>query len=199
MGLKIFVDRSVLIPRPETEEMVEKAIDILKDKGKRLKVLDIGTGSGAIAVALAKNIDDISVIGIDLSPAAVKIAEKNAKYNKVSNRCTFKLGNLFNPIDTKADLIISNPPYIPGGEIDKLMREVRDWEPRSALNGGKDGLTYIKKIIKSAPKYLKNEGILMLEFGVNQSEAIKNEAKKYFMSVEIIKDLSGKDRFLIAG
>jgi len=200
MGLKIFVGRSVLIPRPETEELVEKAIDIIKQNtvhGKRYTVHDIGTGSGAIAIVLTKNLPNIKVIGIDSSPKAIKIAKKNAKYHKVSKRCKFVIGDLLDTINIKADMIISNPPYIPTDQIKNLMPDVKDWEPHSALNGGRDGLKYIKEIIKTAPKYLKKEGVLLLEFGINQSKEIKKAAGNYFSKVNILNDLSEKERFLI--
>jgi len=198
MGLKIFVDRSVLIPRPETEELVELVINIITSLHvTRYSILDIGTGSGAIAVALAKYLPNVNVIGIDSSAKAIKIAKKNARYHKVAKRCKFVIGDLLDTINIKADMIISNPPYIPTGKIKNLMPDVKDWEPHSALNGGRDGLKYIKEIIKTAPKYLKKEGILILEFGINQSKAIKQAAENYFGGVKILKDLSGKDRFLI--
>ena len=184
MSLNFFVNRSVLIPRPETELLVEEAIKLYPKL-----VVDVGTGSGCIAISLAKALPNSKVIGIDSSSEALKVAVKNAKYHKVADRCQFIKGNLLLPHKEKVELIISNPPYIPSAEIEKLQPEVRDWEPREALDGGKDGLDYIRQIIKAAPDHLKPNGILLLEFGVNQAGDIQRTAKSYFSKTRIIKDL----------
>ncbi|MFA4967658.1 MAG: peptide chain release factor N(5)-glutamine methyltransferase [Candidatus Margulisiibacteriota bacterium] len=197
LGLNFFVDHSVLIPRPETEELVELAAHYALRIAHYL-ILDIGTGSGAIAVSLAKSLLNAIVIGTDSSPEAIKVAEHNAKLHKVEKQCKFIVGNLFGAVDQKADIIISNPPYIPTGDLKDLMPDVRDWEPHSALDGGPDGLKYIIEIIRNAPKHLNRPGHLLIEFGMGQAKEIESEAKKYFDLVEIKKELSGIDRFLHA-
>jgi release factor glutamine methyltransferase len=187
MGLKFFVDRSVLIPRPETELLVQLAIDL-----KPKIIADIGVGSGAIAVSLAKNLPEAKVIGIDSSPEALRIAQKNAEYHQMADRCRFIEGHLLDPLTEKVDLIISNPPYIPTKEIEKLEPQIRDFEPREALDGGKDGLHYIRQLIEGSP------GRLLMEFGFGQAEIIKDLAQKHFKQVEIYQDLAGIDRILKA-
>lgn len=201
LGLNIFVNRDVLIPRPETEEMVEIAIELIKlcsPNPKSCIVVDIGTGSGVIAVSLARYLKYLRIIGVDSSPKAIKIAKMNAAFHKVKSRCRFFVGDMFAPLKRKADMIIANPPYIPSNDIKILMPDVKNWEPHSALDGGKDGLKYIKEIIKNSPKYLNKGGFLLLEFGAGQARAVKKEAKRFFIFVNIKKDLSGIDRFLIA-
>lgn len=199
LSLDFRVDQSVLIPRPETELLVETAIEELQPrKPSPLLIADIGTGSGVIAICLAKALPSANVIGIDSSEKALEIARKNSLLHAVSDRCQFYSGNLFEPLKEKVDLIISNPPYIPSNEIEKLQPEVRDWEPRQALEGGKDGLDCIRQIITKAPEYLKPGGKILLEFGIDQSERIKQLAEENFIHPRIIRDYSGKERIFLA-
>ena len=193
LGLKFFVDQSVLIPRPETEILAQLAIDL-----NPKTAADIGTGSGAIAISLAKNLPEAKVIGIDSSPEAFKLARKNADYHQVTARCRFMEGHLLDPLAEKVDLIVSNPPYIPKREIDKLEPQIRDFEPREALDGGEDGLHYIRQLIENSPEYLNPNGHLLMEFGFGQSDKIAELARRSFHQTEIIKDLSGIDRILRA-
>ncbi|MBI5698857.1 peptide chain release factor N(5)-glutamine methyltransferase [Candidatus Saganbacteria bacterium] len=193
MCLIFFVDRSVLIPRPETELLAQMAIDL-----KPKVIADIGTGSGAIAVTLAKTLPETKVIAIDSSSDALKIAKKNAEYHRVTDRCHFLAGHLLDLLPEKVDLIVSNPPYIPTREIDKLEPQIKDFEPREALDGGKDGLHYIRQLIENSPKYLSPKGHLLMEFGFGQAEEIKDLAQKHFKTIEIYKDLAGIDRILKA-
>lgn len=207
MSLDFFVDHSVLIPRPETEQLVEKTIEIIhtfqKSRKEGIVVLDIGTGSGCIAVSLAKYLSNVRVIGIDSSVEAIEVAKKNAEYHRVYDRCQFILGDIFRglefkiPVDTKFDLIVSNPPYIPTSEIDNLQPEVKNWEPRQALDGGSDGLDYIRFLISDCPKYLMANGYLVFEFGENQAREILRLAQGRFGKVEIINDYFGKERFFV--
>lgn len=197
MGLDFFVDRSVLIPRPETELLVETALKQLTT------ILDLGTGSGCIAVTLAKLLPNANVVGVDSSPKALKVARKNAKRHQVANRCQFILGDLFQKLTTKTprhqefNLIISNPPYIPTKEIETLQPEVRDWEPRQALDGGKDGLKYIRQLLSESSRHLKSHGLLIFEFGCGQADDIMNSAEKSYNNITIIKDLSGHPRIFV--
>jgi len=196
MSLDFFVDRSVLIPRPETELLVETVLrSTIHDA--RPTIADIGTGSGVIAVSLAKYMPNIKVIGIDSSPDAIKVAQNNAEHHKVIDCCRFIQGNLFEPLTDPVNVIISNPPYIPSADIDKLQPEVRDWEPRVALDGGPDGLDYIRQLITGSPNYLKENGYLILEFGENQAEKVKSLAKKPFKEIKILKDYSGIERIIL--
>jgi len=194
-GLDFFVDRSVLIPRPETELLVENAITLIRHSSfviRNLTIADLGTGSGCIAISLAKNLPNINVIGIDSSPEALAIAKKNADHHQVADRCHFLLGNMVEPLKEKIDLVVANPPYIPSAEIKTLQPEVRDWEPVAALDGGIDGLDHIRQIIKA--KHPR----LIMEFGFGQAEIIRSLAEKTYKKVEIKKDYAGIDRILIA-
>jgi release factor glutamine methyltransferase len=206
MSLDFFVDRSVLIPRPETEKLVEISIDIIKSSYLRVEgassplIADIGTGSGIIAISLAKYLSNVNVIGIDSSPDAIKIARKNAENYKLSDQIEFNVGNLFDTLEEQVDMIISNPPYIPSTEIDNLESDVKDWEPRAALDGGKDGLDHIREIISQAPNHLKPKGHLIIEIGFDQGQKVKEIAvsSHKYSDTKIIKDLNGKDRILKA-
>jgi release factor glutamine methyltransferase len=203
MSIEFFVDRSVLIPRPETEQLVEVAIDSLKRSSSptpRPTVVDIGTGCGVIAVSLAKFIPHAKIIGIDSSDQAVKIAQRNADHHKVSNKCQFIQGNMFAPLKEKVDMIISNPPYIPTDVIGTLDTDVKDWEPREALDGGKDGLDYIRKIITKAYDHLNSDGLLLVEIDHDQGQRAKDNAEKSekYKKIKIFKDLNNKDRILKA-
>lgn len=209
MSLDFYVDRSVLIPRPETEQLVEIAIETINQaQGQRqeaegIRIADIGTGSGAIAVSLAKFIPSVKVTGIDSSPQAIEIAQRNAQHHKVDDRCQFMVGNMFDPLQEKVDLIVSNPPYIPTDIISTLDTDVKDWEPRSALDGGKDGFDYIRRIVKESPNHLTTQppkGLLLLEIGNDQGEKAKQmaESSGNYAEVKILKDLNQKDRILKA-
>jgi release factor glutamine methyltransferase len=196
MSIEFFVDRTVLIPRPETEKLVEAAIELLKQG----TVVDIGTGSGAIAISLAKYLPDAKVIGTDSSPAAIEIAKKNAEHHNLADRIEFIVGDLFEPLKDKVDMIVSNPPYIPSKEIEKLETDVKDWEPREALDGGEDGLNYIRILIEKAPEHLKPNGHLLFENDYNQSQKVKQLVENCgkYKSIKIIKDLNGKERIIKA-
>ncbi len=204
-GLNFKVNNSVLIPRPETEILVEEAIKAAS--GFRLQpsginILDLGTGSGCIAVSLAKFLREGQITAIDVSADAITLAKENARLNKVEAQINFIQSNLFSAIcglRTPFDLIVSNPPYIPGDDISGLQREVR-YEPRSALEGGKDGLDFYRLIINDSPKFLKDDGLLMMEMGYGQSGRIKNifEKTDNFEIIGIVKDYSDIERVVIA-
>lgn len=204
MGLEFDVTPDVLIPRPETELLVETAVRSLTPNSKlrTINILDIGTGSGCIAVTLAKSIKKVLVYATDFSQGALAVAVKNAKKLEVDNKIKFIHSDLFsNPQLRTAsyDLIISNPPYIPSSQIKKLQRELQ-FEPRASLDGGRDGLKLIKKIIKQSQEFLNANGLLIMEIGFGQAKAVKNLFSKCnaFNIIEIIKDYNQIDRIVVA-
>ena len=198
MKLNFFVDEHVLIPRQDTEILVEEAISIAQ-KTNAKKILDLCTGSGAIAVSLAKYLPQSEIVAVDISNDALKIAKKNAINNEVEHQITFISSDMFtNLSDEKFDIIVSNPPYIKRNVIDKLDEEVKK-EPYIALDGGEDGLYFYKKIIKESYQYLKYGGYVCLEIGFDQKidviELIENEEK--FEKTYSKKDLYDNDRVII--
>ncbi|MBM3244391.1 MAG: peptide chain release factor N(5)-glutamine methyltransferase [Candidatus Omnitrophica bacterium] len=203
MGLEFKVTPDVLIPRPETEILVEKAIEIGRRPlaaGHRLRILDMCTGCGNIAVSMAKFLPQSEAGAVDISPAALEIASYNAKLNKVN--VDFIESDLFNTDRLQLlayGMIVSNPPYIAALEFKKLQRELRS-EPPIALNGGEDGLDFYRRIIYSAPQYLEKNGHLLLEIGFKQSGPVKNIFQKSgkFEIIEVVKDYNGIDRIIIA-
>jgi len=203
MGLEFKVTPDVFIPRPETEILVETAIKIgyrLWVIGHRLKILDIGTGCGNIAVSMARNLLYYEMDAIDISDNALEVALSNAKLN--NTKVNFIQSDLFNTYNLQPntyDLIVSNPPYISTAEIDVLQPEIK-YEPYTALDGGKDGLDFYRRIIDKVPSYLKKGGFLIMEMGLNQKGAIKNIFQKsgYFEIIEFVKDYNNIDRIVIA-
>ncbi len=196
MGLDFFVNESVLIPRNDTEILVEESLNIIK-KHNMHEILDLCTGSGAIAVSIAKNIENAKIIATDISEEALKIAEKNAMQNEVSKRILFKKSDMFNDIDCLFDLVISNPPYIEEKTIKKLSNEVQK-EPQIALNGGKDGLKFYRIIANNAKKVLRKNGYLLLEIGYNQkNDVIKILDNSKYKNIYSKKDLEGNDRIIV--
>jgi len=200
MSLNIKVTPDVLIPRPETELLVQEAIDIAKKMDKRVLALDIGTGSGAIAVTLAKFVDQIDVYATDLSRKALDIAKENAIAHKVDKKVRLIEADIFPNEDIKFDIIVSNPPYIRTDDIKGLQPEIRDHEPVKALDGGADGMDHYRKIIGNAGPHLVANGYLILEIGEGQSENVIDIIKNRLKAKEIIakKDLSGIERIVIA-
>lgn len=197
MKLDFYVDENVLIPQPDTEILVEKAIEEAK-KIENVEILDMCTGSGCIGISIAKNIENAKVTLVDISKNAIEIAKKNALRNKVESQLTFIQSNMFEKVEKKFDIIVSNPPYIKTDVIPKLDRQVQN-EPHIALDGGKDGLKFYKIIIEEAQKYLKENGKLILEIGYDQKEEVENLIKQsgQYNKIEVIKDLSQNDRVII--
>lgn len=198
MKMNFYVDNDVLIPRPDTEILVEEVIKIAKNNNLT-KILDLCTGSGAIAVSLAKYIKNSEITAIDISPKAIRVGKLNAKNNNVENQITFIESNLFERISQEEyDIIVSNPPYIKKQVIDTLNTEVQK-EPLIALDGGEDGLDFYRKIVKESYKYLKKYGYLCLEIGYDQKidviELIENEEK--YQDTYSKKDLYGNDRIIV--
>ncbi len=197
MKLDFYVDENVLIPQPDTEILVEKAIEEAK-KIENVEILDMCTGSGCIGISIAKNIENAKVTLVDISKNAIEIAKKNALRNKVESQLTFIQSNMFEKVEKKFDIIVSNPPYIKTDVIPKLDKQVQN-EPHIALDGGKDGLKFYKIIIEKAKKYLKENGKLILEIGYDQKEEVENLIKQsgQYKKIEVIKDLSQNDRVII--
>lgn len=195
MGLEFEVNPSVLIPRSDTEILVEHILEHFV--GKPVTALDLCTGSGCIAISFAYFNKNSYVTGIDISPEAVKTAEKNAERLSVSERTSFKVCDVFK-MDSfgKFDLIVSNPPYIESEVIPTLSRTVKEYEPLTALDGGSDGLIFYRHIIKSAPKYLSKGGMLAFEIGYNQKKAVTELMKEFFTDIKTIKDFGNNDRVI---
>lgn len=195
MGEYFKVTQDVLIPRDETEILVKKAIEIIRENGFE-DVLDIGTGSGCIACTIAKN-TSATVLGVDISSDALRIALDNVTALGINNRAIFRKSDLFDKIreGESFDLIISNPPYIPFKT--ELSQEVMH-EPKLALFAEENGLAFYRKIVEKAPDYLNRNGYLMFELGIGESAAVKKMLEKCFENITIIKDLAGIDRVVLA-
>tara|TARA_Y100001958_G_scaffold90311_1_gene61485 strand:- start:107 stop:952 length:846 start_codon:yes stop_codon:yes gene_type:complete len=195
---KFFVNKHVLIPRPETELMIEKVLETLSVSSNK-KILDIGTGSGCIAISLIKERPGCRITAIDKSKKAIKVAEKNAEMHQVGKKLNFLNIDVDKYFSNKYDLIVSNPPYIKNSELLSLDKDVKLNEPKQALSGGSSGLEIFFKIINKCKILLKNNGKLFLEIGHKQGK----ELSKYlnlngFNQTKIYKDLSGKDRCLVS-
>jgi len=190
-GYNINVDENVLIPRFETEELVEKTLKKLNNK-KDLNIVDLGTGSGCIAITLSKELD-ICVDAVDISEKALEVAKKNAKENNA--KINFYLGDMLAPLNKKYDCIISNPPYISYDE--EIMDIVKNNEPHTALYAENNGLACYEKILSTCKDYLNKNALIAFEIGYKQADSIKVLANKYLdCNVTVEKDLQGKDRFI---
>jgi release factor glutamine methyltransferase len=209
MGLELTVNPAVLVPRPETEQLVDSALKHLTLSfpnvlvGNPVRILDLGTGSGNIAIALAKFVLQSNSVGIDRSAKALDVAKANARKHGVEDRIQFIQDDFMVSLQkmqsNSFDLIISNPPYIPTNQLSGLPQDVQE-EPIRALDGGADGLDFYRIIIKYTPHLLRSGACLMMEFGDGQAEAINKliEAQKDFSKIEIIQDLAGRDRIIKA-
>ena len=199
--LKLKVTNKVLIPRPETELIVDIVFNIFRRKSEKLFFAELGTGSGAISIALALAYPSSDGVATDIDQDALEIATKNFLNSSKQSNLKFYCGNWWSPLESfkgKLDLAISNPPYIPQDIYEKLPKEVKNFEPKVALLGGEDGLEHIRKIIQKAPLFLKENGWLILENHFDQGEKVKQLLlKNQFTSIEIVKDLSGIGRFTI--
>lgn len=209
MGDLFIIRPGVFIPRPETEILVEKALQFLEKISKNypekpLIVVDIGTGSGNIAISIAKRIENVFVYATDISTLALRVAKENARLHGVSQRINFLLGGLFSPLrktglNQKVDLLISNPPYVKRKQLGCLPEEVRK-EPDFTLNGGEKGLAFYQKIIPASPQWLRKNGALMLEVGYNQAEQVRQiiyKVKKYHSLPQFFCDLEGNPRITV--
>ena len=198
MNLNFYVDENVLIPQPDTETLVEEVINEYKEK--KCEILDLCTGSGAIAISLAKNIYESNIVASDISMKALQIAKLNAEKNLVRKKIEFIESDMFDKIyKDDFDIIVSNPPYIKTKVIENLDRQVKN-EPYIALDGGADGLKFYKIIIENAYKYIKNEGKVFLEIGYDQKNELINLFKEnnHYENIYSKKDLGGNDRIIVA-
>ena len=201
MGEKYIVNKNVLIPRDETEILVSKCFELLQNKTEKIHILDIGLGSGCISCALAKKLKDkdIEILGVDISLEALEVAIENINKLDLVRKVIIRKSDLFSKIRDieKFDLIVSNPPYIPKKEENNLQKEVRDFEPKEALYAAdEDGIEFYKKIIATAPNFLKKEGYLAFELGIEQYKKVQELMEKDFEDIKIYKDLAGIERVI---
>ena len=193
MGLPFHVNSAVLIPRQDTETLVDEALKIIEPG---MKVMDMCTGSGCILISILKKCTGVEGIGYDISKQALNVAKENAKLNGVL--AEFERSDLFDAVTGTFDVIISNPPYIPTEEIAKLMPEVAQFEPFNALDGKEDGLYFYRKLVKDAKTYLNPEGKILFEIGFDQGKAVSEMLTDAgFVNVRVVKDLAGNDRVVI--
>ncbi len=209
-NLELLVDRGVLIPRPDTETLVENVLQMARRTVglEHARVLDLCTGSGCIVLAILERLKGASAVATDLSDKAVQVASANAAKLGLSDRVRILTGDLYEPISAQGDiadvqpfdLIVSNPPYIPSGDIAKLDRNVRDYEPHEALDGGEDGLAFHRRILAGAADRLAVGGRIYLEIQFNQGEAVGGlmAATKGLKEIRVLKDYAGHDRVVTA-
>ncbi len=196
MSLDFYVDHNTLIPRPDTEILVEKVLELAKQNDYK-NFLEIGVGSGCIAISLA-HYSGLTGVGVDIMENCVDIATKNSVSNNVSEKIIFKKSDLFCQIDEKYDIIVSNPPYINKRDMEELLPNVKDYEPHTALFGGDDGLFFYESIVNQAENYLNPQGLIAFEIGYDQSESVsKLLTNKGFINVQTYKDLYKQDRVVI--
>lgn len=195
------VNKDVLIPRPDTEIIVEETLDICRQTDSaKLRILDIGTGSGAIAFALARELSSAEVVATDISAAALAQAKKNARVLKLEDQIAFHLGDLFDPLEGQFDIIVCNPPYISEEEYKELPAGVKDYEPAAALLAGKKGTEFYEKLIYQAPVYLKKNGWLLLEIGAKQEKTVRGlmEESGFYENITMRRDYAGLPRVMRA-
>jgi len=205
-SLKLRVSPATLIPRPETEILVDRAIELCRkyfDATERIEMLDIGTGSGNIAIALAKNIERCFITAIDVQEETLRVARQNAEYHQVADQIEFLKQDIFAEnfsLSRRYDVIVSNPPYVSAEEFEQLPREIKDFEPVIALDGGTDGLTFFHRIAAIAASLFRPNGILLVEIGSAQSAGVKQllEKSDAFSQVEIVEDLNKLPRVVAA-
>lgn len=197
-GLSLKVDKRALIPRYETEELVELIVERLEKPPKN--ILDLGTGSGALAIALAMKFPQAAVIAVDASTEALALAKENSRQHVVENRIQIKVGSWFAALDPSEafDLIVSNPPYLNDSEMQTAEPEVLEHEPNAALHSGVDGLNDLRVIVRDAPAYLSKGGLLAMETGIEQHAELDDLTEAAGLIGEGIQDLSGRPRFYFA-
>ena len=198
-GLDFVVDAHVLIPRPETELLVEHALRIARPLPRLLEIADVGAGSGAIAVTLAVHLPHATVYALDASAGALAVTAENARRHNVAGRVHCGQGDLLAPLAAPVDLIAANLPYVTTGEWTDLLPEIRDNEPRAALDGGPDGLDAIRRLLATAVPHLRPGGVLLLEIGASQGSAVTSLARRCFPAadLQLHRDYAGLDRLVI--
>ena len=198
-GLRLAVTPGVLVPRPETEGLVEWAVEVLRDRPEPV-VADLGTGSGAIACAIARALPTAEVLAVEVSTGALAVASRNVRELGLSSRVRLLAGDLFAPLGSipgSLDLVVANPPYLPSGVIASLPPEVSRHEPRAALDGGPDGMTVIRRIVAGAPAVLKPGGWLLMEIGEDQAGPLASlMAAEGFSGIRARRDLNGVERYI---
>jgi release factor glutamine methyltransferase len=198
-NLDFEVSRDVLIPRPETEFLIERVIALSQSVSAPI-IIDVGTGSGCIAVTLAVNLPAASILATDISPSALDVARRNARHHKVDERIEFLEGDLLAPVGKlrgAIDILASNPPYVPTSDRESLQREVRDWEPEVALFGGEDGIDFYRRLLEEGREYIKAGGWMVCEIGYSQLEAISRMIDpRAWVVEEVTRDLQGIPRTL---
>lgn len=197
-GHRFKVTKDVLSPRPETELLVDSALEILESKSEA-RILDLGTGSGAIMTSILTAAHQAQAVAVDISAAALSVAKENAKTHAVDDRVVFLEGSWFKTVQGRFDIILSNPPYITNAAMEELSIEVSGFDPDLALRGGQDGLIAYRAIISEAPDYLKPGGILLLEIGFDQGHSVSELLEgPHFSAISVVKDLAGHDRMIKA-
>ena len=198
-GREFRVTPDVLIPRPETELLVEATLEVISDEPAPL-ICDVGTGSGCIAVTLLCERMEARAVAVDVSDAALAVAEDNARRHGVNERVTFKISDCFDSVEPAAfDVVVSNPPYVSADALAGLQREVRDHEPLVALSPGADGLSVIRRLVLDAPAFLKTNGYLIMEIGFDQGEKVRQLIdEKHWRLHDVLPDLQGIPRIVVA-
>jgi release factor glutamine methyltransferase len=198
-GLDFLVTRDVLVPRPETELLVELALHMVPERRAPLMIADVGTGSGILAVTLAAHLPQARVLATDISASALPIARCNAMRHNVADRIVHIQADLLQPVSVTCDLIVSNPPYLRWDELPTISKTAPAWEPRVALDGGPGGLTIIRRLLAMAAQRLHPRGKLLMELGAGQGQVILGLAREHFphAAAEIFKDYAGLDRVLV--
>lgn len=202
-GLELMVDKRVLIPRPETELLVDVVLDHVESRSDQsVRMVDVGTGSGAVAVAVAANCKSIQVYALDLSPAALEVARENVRRHDSRGQVTLLQGDLLAALPEPVDIIAANLPYITSDDYPNLMADVRDYEPRLALEAGPEGLDLIARLLEQAPGHLFPGGVIFLEIGADQGQAVLNLVKQLLPQAKHIslrQDYHGYDRLVVIG
>ena len=200
-SLPLAVAPATLIPRPDTETLVVELLDLARELPAAASILEIGTGSGCIAISIASGLSSAQLTATDISPAALAVASTNATTHEVADRIVFLEGDLFEPLDSQArfDFIASNPPYVTTAQLDQLAPDIRDHEPHTALDGGLDGLDLIRRLITSAPGHLAPAGTLLCEISPEQSDAVGAllAEQPAFGTPRFVDDLAGKPRVVV--
>lgn len=198
LGFEITPD--VLIPRPDTEILIEEILKLFdQERERKIRILEIGTGSGAISVALASELKNASITATDFSPNALAVAEKNAVNNKVGDKISFVCGDMFESVEGKFDIIVSNPPYISECEFGLLAPEVREYEPRRALVAGPEGTEFHRKLVRDGERFLEKGGRLVMEMGAGQRFALEKMLKdKDYCDITFRSDYAGVERVAMA-